>query len=372
MKTSKPGKGVRLTAYALFFFLILTAVVLGLELYFRTQPAYAKAGYSYDPSLIFRLTPDLVGEKPHAWGKTGFPPYILRFNNAGFRGKDIQPAKAPGIAGRYLVLGDSYTAGLDFPDDLIFTAQWAAMLNAGDKKYEVVNASCPSWGTDQQYLYWKKEGIRLQPDKVVILFCPNDLREMWNHNLIRPDPQTGDIHIKKARLPFKERIGWKLASRSSFFQYLQQKVFHSDYGNFFRIFHFYPVNYGVNDSTDWDMPMYLQNPFPAIDDSYRLLEQLLVDMKSDCEKIGAELHLVKIPIRVEVDSTYVRPGLSPLMVEEKLEALARRNHIRFHNLNNRLREQTDPKGIFMDWEYHYDQDGHDWVAKSLFEIIKPD
>ncbi len=372
MKNAKPGKGVRLTAYAIITILILTVIVLSLEFYFRPQPAYARAGYSYDPHLIFRLTPNLAGEKPHAWGKTGLPPYTLRFNNEGFRGEDIRTEKAPGIAARILVLGDSYTAGLDFPDHKIFTGQWARMLNAGDKKYEVLNASCPSWGTDQQYVYWKQEGIRLQPDKVVIMFCPNDLREMWNHNLIRLDDQTGEIKIKKARLPFKERMGWKLASKSAFFQFLQQKVLHSDYGNFFRIFHFYPVNYGVNDSTDWDMPMYLENPIPAMDDSYQLLEKLLADIKSDCARIGADLHLVKIPIRVEVDSTYIAPGLSPLIVEEKLRVLAERNGITYHNLNSRLREQADPKGIFMDWEYHYDQDGHDWIAKFLFETIKPD
>ncbi|MCB0607677.1 MAG: SGNH/GDSL hydrolase family protein [Lewinellaceae bacterium] len=371
MENPKPRKSVRYTAYALFGLLIFTVIVLALEFYFRSRPEYGRAGYSYDPNLIFRLTPGLAAQKPHAWGKTGKPPYTLRFNNFGFRGPDINWEKAPGTRSRVLVLGDSYTAGLDYPDSLIFTGQWERILNAGGpKQYEVLNASCPSWGTDQEYVFWKHEGIRLKPDKVVVMFCPNDVREMWNHNMVRIGPDGEHIVIDKVHIPFKERMGWKLSANSSLFQYLQQKVFHSNYGDFFRIFRFYPVNYGIRDSTDWDMPMYLDPSIPVIDESYQLLEKLFADMKKDCDEIGAELHLVKIPIRMEVDSTYAAPGLSPFMVEERLKGIAERAGIPFHNFNALLREQPDPKDIFMDWEYHYDQDGHDFIARSLFATIK--
>ncbi len=232
------SRAVRWTAYLIISTIILLVIVLGGELYFRSQPAYGKAGFIFDKHLIYRLTPELSAQKPYAWGKVGKPPFNLRFNNHGFRGPDIV-SKKPANTKRILVLGDSYTAGLDFPDQEIFTAQWASLLNkSSSESFQVINASCPAWGTDQQYIYWKTQGHEIQADIVVIALSPNDIREMWNHKLVRFDKEKGQLIRNKARLPWQEQIGWKLAARSSFFQFIQHDLLKEDYGNFLRIFGF--------------------------------------------------------------------------------------------------------------------------------------
>lgn len=370
MKDLKPRKSVRYTANAIITLIIIALVGLSLELFFRTKPKYGRAGFIYDSNLIFRLTPNFVGMKSHAWGKTGEPRFKLRFNNKGFRGPDFTRNKNKDTK-RILVIGDSYTAGLDYPDDLIFTSQWQNMLNKSRPlSYEILNASCPAWGTDQQYLYWKLEGMDLKPDIVVIMFSPNDIREMWNHKLIRVDENAGDLLIKKPTLSFKERTGWKLSTKSSLFNYFQKQLFRTDYGNYVRIFKYFPVNYGVMDSADWDLPLFLESPLPQVDKSYELFEKLLVDIKSDCDQINAEFHLVKLPIRREIDSTYQNSIFSKTIIEYRIEEIARRNDFCFHNFNALLRQHKNPEDIFMDWEYHYDQDGHDWIAKALYEQVK--
>ena len=206
-------KSVKLVAFAIFAFLILVVLVLATEFYFRFQPEYGRAGFSYDPVLFYRLTPGLVAQKPYAWGKEGREPFVLRFNKQGFRGPDFKTEKPAGFK-RILVLGDSYTAGLDYPDDEIFTTQLANQLNAAGQKVEVLNASCPAWGADQQYLYWRDEGKALKPDLLVLVFSPNDLREMWNKGLVRLGAE-GSLVVKEPAIPGKERFGWKMASRSS-------------------------------------------------------------------------------------------------------------------------------------------------------------
>jgi len=295
----------------------------------------------------------------------------LKFNSQGFRGADFSKS-VPENTTRILMIGDSYTAGLDYPDNVIFSDQWAQKLNAtGSNKFEVLNASCPAWGTDQEYLFWKKEGIDLYPDHVVIMMSPNDVRETWNHNVVRYNGAKKTLEVTEPNLPFKEKIGWKLASKSSFYQFLQKKVFNTDHGNFLRVFWSFPVNYGIQDSTDWNMPLFLKEPFPALEDSYELLEEIYVDIKEDCEEMGAELHIVKIPIRLEIDDTYQdSTRFNRRIIEQRIENIAIRNGIHFHNLNKELRAHPSPNDIYMDWESHYDEGGHNWIAEMLYKHVK--
>lgn len=370
-KSTTNKTSVKLVAYGIFALLLIGVVLLALEVYMRFQPDYGRAGFRYDPELFYRLTPGLTAQKPYAWGKEGREPFVLRFNDYGFRGPTPATAKAEGTI-RIMVLGDSYTAGLDYPDDEIFTSQLQQQLKAAGIAAEVINASCPAWGTDQQYLFWRNEGRALKPDWLVVVSSPNDLREMWNKGLIRLN-EGNELTIKSPVIPAKERFLWGLSTRSSLYQYAQQKILKTEYGNFLRVFGFYPVNFGFRDSTDWDMPLYLTASFPDLDQSYVLYQRLLQEMQTDLKSWGGQMALVKIPTRYEFDSTYVQPDLSAQVVETRMAALSSQLGIPFLNLNESLRRDTtaSPARIFMDWEYHFDKDGHDFVAAQLSQFMLP-
>lgn len=372
MEKKPVSRSVKYTAYAIFSLLVLIVVFLAGEFYTRSQPAYGRAGYVFSKDLIYHLTPNLVAEKAYAWGKVNKPPFTLRFNKQGFRGDDFNEYPEENTT-RILVLGDSYTAGIDYPKEVTYVGQWEKKLNEkGTKQFEILNVSCPAWGTDQQYLFWEKYGRDLHPDHVVIMMSPNDVRETWNHQVVRYDHASGEIQVNNPveKIPTKERLGWNLAAKSSFYQMLQKKVFHTEYGDFFRVFWFFPVNYGIEDSTDWDRPLFLKDPFPEVEESYTLLEKLYTTINEDCKAVGAQLHLVKIPIRLEIDATYQDSTLfNKQIVEQKMEAIARRNNIPFVNLNASLRAHQDPNSIFMSWEHHYDEDGHNWIANELYRLL---
>ena len=366
-----PKRSVRYTAYALFLLLILAMVALAGELFFRNQTEYGRVGYVFSKDLIYHLNPGLTAQKPYAWGKVGKPPFTLAFNKQGFRGDNFTN-QAPENTTRILVLGDSYTAALDYPEDISFVGQWESELNKGDKQFEILNISCPAWGTDQQYLFWKKYGRELNPDHVVIMMSPNDVRETWNHQVVHYDASSAEIQISNPadKIGFKERFNWGLASKSSLYQMLQKRVFKTEHGNFSRVFWFFPVNYGVEDSTDWDRPLFLRKPPAAVDSSYALIEALYNDIDNDCNEIGAKLHVVKIPIRLEIDATYQDTTLyDQQLIEQNIEAIANQNHIDFINLNEALRGHPNPNNIFMDWEHHYDEEGHNWMATELGRLL---
>lgn len=371
--TSKTKKSVRYTAYALFTLLFLAASVLAIEVYARFQNEYGRAGFVFSEDLIYHLNPNLVAKKAYAWGKVGKPPFTLRFNKQGFRGPNFKRKKKANKK-RILVIGDSFTAGLDYPDEEIFSSLWLKQLNAnGTEEYEILNASCPAWGADQEYLFWKQQGQYLNADHVVIMMSPNDIREAWNHNIVRYDEKQQNLTTRKAELPYEEERGWYWASKSSLFQLLQKEYYETNYGDFFRVFWYFPVHYGKEDSTDWNRPLFLKEPFQEVEDSYDLMEKMYAAIQRDCHEQGGKLHLVKLPILQEIDTIYQDTSLyNRSIVEERITALANRQNIPFYNLNIDLRQHPDPKSIFMHWDPHYDEGGHQWIADMLTKHIQLD
>lgn len=360
---------VKLTALSFIAFLFLMVALMIGETLCRFNNEYGRAGFEFDKNLIWRLNKNFMGQKPYAQGMVpGKEPFVLRLNKSGFRGKNVKEKKGKDVK-RIMILGDSYTAGLDYPDNEIFSGQLELMLNETKAdQYEVMNISCPAWGTDQQYVYWFTEGIKYKPDYLIIMMASNDMRELYNKKLVRLTEQ-GNIEVNKANLPSKERRGWYWATRSSFFQFLQKKVMKTNYGDFFKVFHYYPVNYGIKDSTDWDAPNYLKEPFKEIKETYQLFEQLLAEIKGSCEKTGTKMLIGKIPAKVEFDGTYETNEHDPAIIATMAKTIAEKQGIPYLDLNEVLAEKEAPLSIFMSWEYHFNKNGHDFAAKQLLDFF---
>ena len=56
---------------------------------------------------------------------------------------------------------------------------------------------------DQLYLYWKNEGRDYQPDVLMLMLSPNDLREGYNKGLIKIG-ESDEIIVNKPNLPEDE------------------------------------------------------------------------------------------------------------------------------------------------------------------------
>jgi hypothetical protein len=130
---------------------------------------YEQSGHVvlYDEKLGWRNPPNLIGrsfEKP------------LRINARGLRDRDHPYAKPSGTQ-RILVLGDSYTWGFDVADSEVFSEILEENLRAG-QPVEVINTGVSGWGTDQEYLFFMDEGVKYDPDLVVLAFYVlNDFNE---------------------------------------------------------------------------------------------------------------------------------------------------------------------------------------------------
>jgi hypothetical protein len=119
--------------------------------------------------------------------------FRLRTNALGFRGPEISRDKPEGTF-RIVVLGDSVAFGYGVDDEVTFLRRWEKELNAkGPGRFEVVNTGHLVYDTMQEYALLRDDGMRLQPDLVLLVFVANDIeptRDVVEQLLLHrpPDP----------------------------------------------------------------------------------------------------------------------------------------------------------------------------------------
>ena len=75
---------------------------------------------------------------------------------------------------RVVIIGDSITEDFYNQDEGKSISQ---VLEAGMINSDVINMGCGGWSTDQEYLFFKQEGIKYAPDIAILILGDNDYRE---------------------------------------------------------------------------------------------------------------------------------------------------------------------------------------------------
>lgn len=128
-------------------------------------------------------------------------------NSRGHRGPELEfeRPQGPDRPPRIVVLGDSFTFGLGVADESTYCARLAARVPG----LEVLNMGVNGYGTDQQYLYWNRDGVRYSPDAVLIgIYTPDfhrnalRIRELYKPRFV----VEGDRLV----LPEREMVGPRL------------------------------------------------------------------------------------------------------------------------------------------------------------------
>lgn len=156
---------------------ILAAVLL-LEITVRVlnlAPPAASPGW-------FWKAPDEQYGWQHLAGATGrwFNPYNeynveITINSKGLRDVETDYGKAADEF-RILVLGDSYVEGMRVPLEQTFSKVLEQRLNSVDSPivFRVINAGVSAWGSDQALLWYRNEGVKYEPDLVILGFFPGN------------------------------------------------------------------------------------------------------------------------------------------------------------------------------------------------------
>jgi len=118
----------------------------------------------YDPTKGWRA-------RPNVRDRVAFGDKVLNTNSRGLRGKtDYTYEKHPGQV-RILVFGDSFTFGDEVSDDDTYCHYLQRML----PQAEVINMGVHGYGHDQMLIFLEEEGVKYQPDIVVLGFLPMDM-----------------------------------------------------------------------------------------------------------------------------------------------------------------------------------------------------
>jgi len=153
---------------------LLTLLVLELALRWLGPPFHSRS--LDDKRLFTRFDPELGwANRPGVSGGYLGAGYIhgVRHSAAGLRDEEHEVGKPAGVR-RVLVLGDSMVWGLGVENDEIFPRRLEHRL-AGT---EVIAMGTSGYGTDQELLWFSRDGARYRPDVVVLaLYLANDLRD---------------------------------------------------------------------------------------------------------------------------------------------------------------------------------------------------
>ncbi|MCA9739883.1 MAG: SGNH/GDSL hydrolase family protein [Gemmatimonadota bacterium] len=117
------------------------------------------------------------------------------FNSRRIRGPEYPLAKPDGEY-RILVLGDSFAQGYTVEFEDLFSEVMKKALNAsGGRPVQVINAGTAGWSTDQELLWFRRDGVAYDPDLVILLFYGNDINS------------NGSDRYWRGRKPWFELVG---------------------------------------------------------------------------------------------------------------------------------------------------------------------
>jgi hypothetical protein len=172
MKNILTGLGVGL------FFLFSSFLLLegGLRLLGWTSEIHDPLYEQSDTLGLFHAPKSSRWERP-SHGDS-YAPVKLHINSNGLRDREYDSReKAPGVF-RILLMGDSFIESRQVELPKTFGKQLEQLLNQeGKGKFEVVMAGVSGWSPLSEYMYLRNEGLKWNPDLVIVAFFLNDVTE---------------------------------------------------------------------------------------------------------------------------------------------------------------------------------------------------
>ncbi|NBR86425.1 MAG: hypothetical protein EBT61_13115 [Verrucomicrobia bacterium] len=153
-------------------------------------------GADYGEFKLRRLRP---GEHFRHHSRDG--DWEFRINRAGLRNdREFARPKPAGVY-RVLCLGDSHTQGYEVRQEHTFAMVLERFLNAQGLRAEVINAGISGFGTAEEVAYLESEGVKWEPDAVVLGFFANDYEDNLKAGLFELEGGGSLKAVKHEHLP---------------------------------------------------------------------------------------------------------------------------------------------------------------------------
>lgn len=367
-----------------FFILLEVSLAIFAPQKIKIQPYHEK----YDP-LLGWINQPLKDEGVHF----EFAPkrfFHVRHNSLGLRGKETSYEKPLGVR-RILFVGDSFFWGYGVSDSEVLTEVLQKKL---PPSVEVLNGGTTGYGTDQEFLWLKHEGLKYRPDIVIFGFsAANDLDEIASSvSYYYPKPifmLEGDkLVLKNVPVPRSEQTDRKTFGKPhTLFGKIKKFLRHNTHTYQFitgrlnsnpeiRLF---LINIGLAEeyTTNLGNIPVLTNP---PEDVRKIAFRLILESKKTAEEAGARFILVFIPEREKDRSGRLQiEGVreSSYDLNSELSAafseFTRKERIAFLDLLPFTREhfrQGVPIYNVDRSDHHWTALGHQYIADEILEFLK--
>lgn len=179
------------------------------------------AYYQVDETVGWRPRPNTSGRhvNPASFDST------FTTNSRGLRDREHSIEKPSGTR-RVVVLGDSFAWGFGVNDEAVFPRVLESHLPA----VEVINLGVTGYGLREEFAYLRLEGMRYQPDLVILALCMNDLpadrpqpesTPSDGNNGNSPQTLRGDSHAHHGAF---HRLKESLASHSVLYSFVISRI----------------------------------------------------------------------------------------------------------------------------------------------------
>lgn len=196
---------------------------IGLRVLTRLKPEFGRQMKAYDPLAILVDAHGELGYRQKPQVRFRFPNGTFATSNGmGFRGPDVRVPKPAGTF-RVVLLGESTTHGWGVGDAQTIDAYMRHFLRQrhSGRPMEVVNLAFDGYDAYQIFERLRSDGMRLEPDVIIVNTGVNDVRNARFANLRDKDPRTLIWEDETARLREEQRRGGpRLWTRIKHYSYL--------------------------------------------------------------------------------------------------------------------------------------------------------
>lgn len=219
----------------------------------------------------------------------------VKVNSKGLREKEYEYNKPNGIK-RIIFLGDSFTWGYKVESKERFTD--ILQSNFLTENFQVINMGVGGYAMDQELLTLKEEGVKYNPDLVIVVFCINDIGGNIDSRTIKYKYILNDnnalILTKGDNLTLTHLIGRFFFQHSHIYRFVYYKLLGNPTGN--KIL----VKVGLADDEISQLELYSNKYTPKIKYSWNLTKAIFIEIDRVSKEKGAKTLIVIIPERAQV------------------------------------------------------------------------
>jgi len=300
--------------------------------------------------------------------------FELKTNSKGLRDREHSYSKPPNVV-RVQFYGDSFTWGSGLNETQRYANIFGERMNEYSKKdYEIINFGVQGYGTDQEYLLLKNEGIKYNPNVVIIAYH-NDLidvaaKEQFTYP--RPFFIIENETLKLTNVPVPKRlIEWDgkfkyeakddnfmnkvdiLLSNSKFYVFMRTKLISF---NFVRVFlnkYFGKFKLYSSDTTP-----------ETYERTLKVIDKIFLEIKNISDQNNSTLVILLIP-----DKEQVYGKGNTLEIDHLIE-FGSRNNITVINLLPYLKKFGEKeKGLYFRNDGHFSEKGNEIVGILSSELF---